>query len=132
MIKYLKKNTVYLLSRPMAILFLIALISLSCSKNSPTDNSTPAAPSELTGLATGAYSVNLQWQDNSDNETGFIIYRSINNPFEEVGRTSADDINFDDELHISCVEVSYYVSAAGRNVESSYSNRITVQMLCTP
>jgi len=129
--KYLKKDKI-LLSRNMAILLLIILISFSCSKNNPTDNSVPAAPSELTGLATGAYSINLQWQDNSDNETGFIIYRSINSPFEEVGRTPANNISFDDELQISCTEVLYYVSAAGRNGESSYSNRITVQMLCSP
>ncbi len=127
----MKKNKT-LFSRYIAVSLLTALIIFSCSKNSPTDNSIPAPPSDLAGLATGAYSVNLQWQDNSDNETGFIIYRSINSPFEEVGRTSANDISFDDELQISCAEVSYYVSASGRNVESASSNRVTVQMLCTP
>ncbi|HEX7185270.1 MAG TPA: fibronectin type III domain-containing protein [Thermoanaerobaculia bacterium] len=42
------------------------------------------APSRLTGRWTGGGNVLLQWQDNSDNETKFHIYRMVNGVYQEV------------------------------------------------
>jgi hypothetical protein len=38
----------------------------------------PTAPTALTATAVGGGSIDLTWQDNSDNETGFEIWRKVN------------------------------------------------------
>ncbi|MBU1937490.1 hypothetical protein KKG05_08840, partial [bacterium] len=62
-------------------LFLV-LIALWGFVNSCTDKSTdseeptrPAAPSNLVAAAIDTVSISLSWQDNSNNEEGFQVYR---------------------------------------------------------
>jgi len=112
--------------------FLSALMALiiGCSKSRPTSENIPEPPTQLNGLATGAYSVSLQWQDNSENEAGFVIYRRITGSFEEAGRTDADITSFNDTIGQSCIEAYYYVSANNSSGESAGSNQVSVQMIC--
>ncbi|MCP4580095.1 MAG: fibronectin type III domain-containing protein [candidate division Zixibacteria bacterium] len=120
---------ILLLIYTMISLVLLIVIG-GCYGSKPTAENIPESPSELSGLATGAYSVSLQWQDNSENETGFIIYRRITGPFGEIGRTNANTTNYNDTIQQSCIEAHYYVSASNSSGESAISNQISVQMIC--
>src|SRR4029077_3325871 len=46
--------------------------------NSTSSTPPPVAPSNLTATAAAYNRINLSWQDNSNNETGFMINRSQN------------------------------------------------------
>src|SRR5437763_2753381 len=48
----------------------------SATTNSSTTTGVPAAPSNLTASAVSAGQIQLDWQDNSDNESRFEIFRS--------------------------------------------------------
>lgn len=115
-------------------IFLFLILSLfalvwACSKN-PDSSDMPMPPSDLAGLAVGAYSVNLRWNDNSDNENAFLIYRKIAGSYEQAGRTDPNRNFYHDKLPVSCVEVRYYIIAEGENGQSARSNIITVPLLC--
>ena len=63
-----------------------ALASNSCGKgayssvfNFTTRTSSPAAPATLTGSVVSSSEIDLNWVDKSNNEDGFIIYRSSTN-----------------------------------------------------
>jgi hypothetical protein len=47
----------------------------------PPDATPPAAPSNLGATAVAQNSLTLNWQDNSNNETGFVIQRATNSGF---------------------------------------------------
>jgi fibronectin type 3 domain-containing protein len=55
----------------------IAAPTNTASATTPLSN--VAAPTNLSGVATGARTVNLTWQDNASNEAGFKVYRSTDN-----------------------------------------------------
>ncbi|MCX6334965.1 MAG: fibronectin type III domain-containing protein [Bacteroidia bacterium] len=69
----------------------VILISLNtCKKDEVEVASVPKAPSGLTATASSSSEINLSWTDNSNNETGFKIERSIDNfIWSEVGTVSA-------------------------------------------
>jgi hypothetical protein len=46
--------------------------------NTQTQGAPPTAPGNLTLSAAGANQINLAWRDNSSNEDGFVIERSLN------------------------------------------------------
>jgi hypothetical protein len=52
--------------------------SLRLATISVFEGTTPSAPSNLQATAVSASQINLTWQDNSNNETGFVIERSLN------------------------------------------------------
>ena len=47
----------------------------------PPDATPPAAPSNLTATNVAQTTLTLNWQDNSNNETGFTIQRATNSTF---------------------------------------------------
>ena len=90
------------------------------------------APSNLVGEAIGTYSVLLRWTDNSADEDGFVIYRSVGGPYEVAAQVQQDVTVYTDVIDASCVEASYYLVAKTGEAESSNSNFITVPLLCGP
>ncbi|MCK4762679.1 MAG: fibronectin type III domain-containing protein [Candidatus Aminicenantes bacterium] len=65
----------------------------------------PAAPSDLTG-AVAKYSVDLSWTDNSDNETGFKIYRGDSpTTLQLIDTVAADTTSYLDE---GLIRKTYY------------------------
>lgn len=82
----------------------------------------PAAPSDLKVTMKNSSEVFLEWKDNSSNETGFEIQRSINGelPFSPVATVAANATAYTDNSagNIS----SYRVSANSGVGMSSYSN----------
>ncbi|HYO11049.1 MAG TPA: carbohydrate-binding protein [Tepidisphaeraceae bacterium] len=87
----------------------------------------PAAPTNLAAAAVvGASQVNLTWQDNANNETGFIIERSSNglSDWTAVATRPADTVAYADSAMLAPgVRFHYRVrSTAGAGLDSANSN----------
>jgi hypothetical protein len=85
----------------------------------------PTAPSGLT-LAAAKQKLTLRWNDNSTNETGFRIERSINGgSFLEIAVTGVNARNFTDTGLNKRNSYSYRVRATNSSGNSAYSNTAT-------
>ncbi len=95
----------------------------SAFQETPVNNgSAPAAPSGLTATAVSYKAINLSWTDNSNNETGFEIWRSTNaaNGFLTIGNASANTTNYIDSNGLEANITYYYqVRAIGQYGESN-------------
>ena len=89
-------------------------------------DSPPNVPSMLTAQVSGL-SVLLNWTDNSNNETAFIIERRINNAnYIELAELIMDSDNYLDENLVQGNQYSYRVKAKNEMGQSDYSNTISV------
>ncbi len=83
----------------------------------------PVAPSALTTSALSSSQIQLDWSDNSTDESGFNIERSIDGVnFSVINSTIADAVSFTDSGLASSTTYFYRVSAYNANGSSSYSN----------
>lgn len=84
----------------------------------------PAAPSNLTVQVAGITQVNLNWTDNSSNETSFKVERKVgaSGAFVEIGSVAAGVTTYNDTGAASGVENFYRVRSANGSGYSSYSN----------
>ena len=86
---------------------------------------TPAAPSSLTAVAINTNQISLAWTDNSTNEDGFAIERSVDNTnFIQVASVAANVTGYIDNSVLPLIEYYFRVRAfiACGSVFSSYSN----------
>jgi glucose/arabinose dehydrogenase len=87
----------------------------------------PAAPSSLTGVATSGTNVNLAWQDNSADETGFIVQRRTpGGSWAGLATNPANDTTFSDSTAIAGGTYEYRVLATNGSLDSTPSNVVTV------
>lgn len=92
----------------------------------PPPPSTPAAPSNLVASPTSASAVTISWTDNSRNETGFRLERSVGaEPFILITTTTGTSFS-DEDLNASTV-YTYKVKAFNADGESAYSNEDTAK-----
>lgn len=85
----------------------------------------PSAPSNLVATATSPTSIQLTWADNSNNETGFEIYRRVNlagQPWAFVGSVGANVRQRTDGGLTPQTSYAYQVRAATASHVSAYSN----------
>ncbi|MEO1053271.1 MAG: PA14 domain-containing protein [Bacteroidota bacterium] len=82
--------------------------------------SAPASPTNLTATATSYDAIDLTWDDNSDNENNFQIYRSTNisGPFAPIQLVGADATSYTDAGLASETTYYYQVIALGDYGES--------------
>ena len=101
----------------------------------------PAAPSNLTasaskGATTGNYYVNLTWQDNATNETGYVVYQSVNSTtnFTQVATISANSKDYAVNLGTSPTTGTYYytVKAVNNGTFSNSSNTASCNITTPP
>ena len=92
----------------------------------------PAAPSNLRATAVAQTSVALAWNDNSDNEDGFLIQRATNNGFSQ-GLTSfsagANATAFTDTTVAPDTRYYYRVRSFNGLGNSAFSNTINIRTL---
>ena len=88
----------------------------------------PAAPTQLTGDAPSRRRVRLSWSDNSTNETGFRIERSLDGTtFTEIATRAANTVQYNDNSVAPNTLYYYRVRAYNSAGNSEYSNVISVQ-----
>lgn len=99
--------------------------------------SAPTAPSNLTGTSTASGIVDLKWNDNSNNETGFDIYRSVGNNVTYLlltTKASSDSSKavFRDTALLANTLYYYKVRAKNDGGNSAFSNEVGVTTYNTP
>jgi uncharacterized delta-60 repeat protein len=93
------------------------------------------APTNLTSTALEPRRVQLNWEDNSDNETNFLIERaSIFSDFfyEEIAVTEANVVSFIDSNVVGNTSYYYRVRAINDRGTSAYSNETLVTTPLNP
>ncbi len=87
----------------------------------------PAAPSDLEAIAYG-YDVELTWEDNSNNEDGFFIYRKTGNIFVQIDYTGANVTTYWD-YELLPGYYTYYVRAYNQDGNSQRTLYATVKII---
>ncbi|RYF44873.1 MAG: hypothetical protein EON99_00720, partial [Chitinophagaceae bacterium] len=82
----------------------------------------PAAPSNISVTPLSYKSIRVNWSDNSNNETGFEVYRSETNlsGFTVVGTTAANATSFTDTGLVANKKYYYKVKAVNEYGESDF------------
>ena len=70
----------------------------------------PAAPSQIKAITASYNKINLTWTDNSNNETGFEVYRatSMSGPFDIIATTAANKVAYADSGSLQPQTTYYY------------------------
>ena len=96
--------------------------------NDQTDDAPPAAPSNLTASAQGGNRINLSWVDNSSNEEGFVIERSLNGAaFQVIGSTGPNATTYASTGLQSNTRYYFRVRAYNGLGSSAYSNTVNAR-----
>ena len=83
----------------------------------------PTAPSNLTATLSGVSTIILQWQDRSNNETGFYLERSTNNKtWTRISTLAANATTYSDTGLSRKTTYWYRVQAFNSGGSSAYSN----------
>lgn len=78
----------------------------------PATPTAPAAPSGLSATANGSTAVTMSWTDNSNNETGFEIERSVSGgTFSALASAAVDVTTYDDATVQPATDYEYRVRA---------------------
>jgi hypothetical protein len=104
--------------------FSLSEISGFLSSSSSCLASGPAAPSGLTATSVSSTQINLSWQDNSPDETGFVVERKTGagGSWAQIGTTGANSTYYSDSGLASGATYYYRVAATGSSGPSGYSN----------
>lgn len=98
------------------------LVLYGCEK--PTEPKAPVAPTNLQATAVSTSSINLTWTDNSDDEQGFVIERSLNasSGFSEIATVTTDETTY--AVTDLSLGTTYYFRVCAYNSvgNSNYSN----------
>lgn len=87
------------------------------------DNGTPLAPGNTTALAKSKTSIQVNWMDNSNNETGFEVWRSTDNSnFSLLTTLGNNATTYTDNGLGMDVRYYYKVRALKSGVQSDFSN----------
>ena len=115
-----QKRTRIALAAIVAIVVIIALVLIFRVISGKAELS---PPSNLAAVATSA-GIDLSWQDNSDNETGFKIERKTGagGNYQQIATVGANVIKYSDTGLSGDTTYYYRVRASSDSGDSSYSN----------
>src|SRR5439155_15411822 len=92
----------------------------------PSPAQTPASPTNLKASVVSSTQINLSWADNSSNETGFKIERSINgSTFAQIGTVGANATAYASTGLAASTKYYYRVRAYNSGGNSSYSSTVS-------
>ncbi len=97
-------------------------LTLNCGT---TGGTAPTAPSKLQATAVAATEIDLTWQDNSNNETGFAIDSIINGVFQQIGTVSANITAARITQLTPQTSYTFRVRALNGSTSSAPSNQVT-------
>lgn len=86
----------------------------------------PAGPEGLTVQAVSPTSVMLVWQDKSDYEDGFLLFRTITGEWEQIGTLAANTVSYEDKTAQSNTLYYYIIYAYSGQEYSKESNMVEV------
>jgi hypothetical protein len=90
----------------------------------------PAAPSNLTASASVRGQISLTWTDNSNNEVGFRVYRSLDgNTWTLISTVGTNGTSFTDTGLTPGTTYFYRVRSFNGSGSSAYSNRVSATSL---
>jgi len=93
-----------------------------------TDKAPPSAPSNLSLSSPDATSVELTWSDNSDNESGFKIYRGTSSgSLSQIADISADSTSYTDSSP-TLGKANYYRVNVYNSAGSASSSEQSIQV----
>jgi titin len=94
----------------------------------------PAAPSGLSATAAGSSQINLAWTDNSANESGFKVERSLSatSGFAQIAIVAANVTAYQNTGLTAGTTYYYRVRAYNASADSSYSNTASATTLPDP
>jgi hypothetical protein len=100
-----------------------SVVTLAGAATTPTPIAVPNAPSGLNGTAVSRTRINLRWTDNSDNESGFVMQRSLDgSTWSQIATLAANTTTYAN-TKLSRNRLYYYrVYAFNNNGNSSFSN----------
>src|SRR6266566_3047508 len=141
----MKAETIMSRMRPLllilsSIAFLLMIVALvSGTTITASAAAQPNAPSNTNAVAVSDSQVNVSWQDNSPNETGFEIHRSTNGPSgtftlmatTAAGVTSRADAGLNPSTQY-CYKVRAFKKADGHTTYSNFSNTACATTLPPP
>ena len=107
--------------RPVVTGKIYALPKPPASSGKPT-KTPPAAPTNLTAVAITGSQINLSWQDNANNETGFRIERTTTGGFALIATVGAGKISYSNTGLNPSTPYTYRVYAYNSAGNSAYSN----------
>ena len=92
---------------------------------------TPPQPTGLTATAVSSSKINLTWQDNSHNETGFRVQRRLggSGDWVQVGTTAANVTTFSDAGLSPATTYHFRVQAFNATASSTFSNEAVATTL---
>ncbi|MEW6102483.1 MAG: fibronectin type III domain-containing protein [bacterium] len=86
----------------------------------------PQAPTNLSANPVSSSQINLSWQNNANNETGFKLERSISSsPFVQIATLTANTTSFQDTNLTSNIIYTYQIRAYNNSGNSAYSNPVS-------
>lgn len=94
----------------------------------------PSVPTNLSATTLSARKIRINWQDNSNNESGFEIYRSTSSTgyYSIVKTVAANSTTFSDSLLESSTTYFYKIKSVGQSASSAFSTIVNATTQALP